>query len=131
MEGQKSHTYLDVHIKPRPPTLTLSLSSLYVCVFVCVCVCLVGPCPAASVRLLSPLEGRGFEFLAVSVDARRAGVQLDEELGELVLREHRLQEALQEHVDEPTVHGLVLEHVEDPEDAFPRGVRSDDVLQLV
>lgn len=81
--------------------------------------------------LLSPLEGRGFEFLAVSVDAWRAGVQLDEELGEFVLGEHRLQEALQENVDQPAVHGLVLKHVEDAEYAFSRGVRSDDVLQLV
>lgn len=82
-------------------------------------------------RLLSPLEGGGFEFLAIFLDARRAGVQLDKELGEFVLGEHRLQEALQENVDQPTVHGLVLKHVEDTEDAFSRGVRSDDVLQLV
>ena len=40
-------------------------------------------------------------------------MQLDKELGELVLGEHCLQEALQENVDEPSVHGLVLEHVED------------------
>lgn len=81
--------------------------------------------------LLSPLEGGRFEFLAVSVDAWRAGVQLDEELREFVLREHRFQEALQENVDQPAVHGLVLEHVEDAEDALSRGVRPDDVLQLV
>lgn len=49
--------------------------------------------------LLSPLERGGFESLAVSVNARRAGVQLDKELREFVLREHRLQEALQEYVD--------------------------------
>lgn len=63
--------------------------------------------------------------------ARRAGVQLDEELGELVLREHGLQEALQEDVDQPPVHGLVLEHVEDAQDTLPGGVGADDVLQLV
>lgn len=81
--------------------------------------------------LLSPLEGRGFEFLAISVYARRAGVQLDKELGEFILREHGLQEALQENVDETTVHGLVLKHVEDAQYALPRGVRPDDVLQLI
>lgn len=81
--------------------------------------------------LLSPLEGGSFEFVAVSVDARRAGVQLDKELGELVLREHGLQEALQEDVDQPPVRGLVLEHVEDAQDALARGFRADDVFQLV
>lgn len=58
-------------------------------------------------------------------------MQLDEQLGEFVLGKHRLQEALQEHVDQAAVHGLVLEHVEDPEYALPRGVRSNDVLQLI
>lgn len=58
-------------------------------------------------------------------------MQLDEQLGELILREHGLQEALQEHVHQAPVHGLVLEHVEDAEDALSRGVRSDNVLQLV
>lgn len=58
-------------------------------------------------------------------------MQLDEQLGELVLGEHGLQEALQEHVDQAAVHGLVLEHVEDAQDALPGGVRPDDVLQLV
>lgn len=81
--------------------------------------------------LLSPLERGAFDSLAVSVDARGAGVQLDEQLGELVLGEHRLQEALQENVDQAAVHGLVLEHVEDPQDALPGGVRPDDVLQLI
>lgn len=81
--------------------------------------------------LLSPFEGGGFEFLAISVNARRAGVQLDKELGEFVLREHRLQEALQENVDQSAVHGLVLKHVEDAEYALSRGVCSDDVLQLI
>lgn len=81
--------------------------------------------------LLSPLERGAFDSLAVSVDARRAGVQLDEQLGEFVLRKHRLQEALQENVDQAAVHGLVLEHVEDAQDALPGGVRADDVLQLI
>lgn len=63
--------------------------------------------------------------------AGRAGVQLDEQLGELELGEHGLQEALQEDVDQAAVHGLVLEHVEDAQDALPGGVRADDVLQLV
>ena len=70
-------------------------------------------------------------FLAVSVCAWRTGVQLDEELRELVLREHGLQEALQEHVDQPSVHGLVLKHVEYAKDALPRCVRTNDVLQLI
>lgn len=58
-------------------------------------------------------------------------MQLDKQLGKFVLGEHRLQEALQENVDQPTVHGLVLKHVEDTEYAFSRGVCADDVLQLV
>ena len=58
-------------------------------------------------------------------------MQLDKELRELVLREHGLKEALQEDVDQPAVHGLVLEHVEDAQDAFPGGIRADDVLKLV
>lgn len=65
------------------------------------------------------------------MDARRAGVQLDEQLGEFVLGKHRLQEALQENVDQAAVHGLVLEHVEDAQDALPGGVGADDVLQLI
>lgn len=63
--------------------------------------------------------------------AGRAGVQLDEQLGEFELGEHGLQEALQEDVDQAAVHGLVLKHVKDAEDALPGGVRADDVLQLV
>lgn len=63
--------------------------------------------------------------------AGRARVQLDEQLGEFELGEHGLQEALQEDVDQAAVHGLVLEHVEDAEDALPGGVRADDVLQLI
>lgn len=58
-------------------------------------------------------------------------MQLDEELGELALREHGLQEALQQHVHQPPVQLLVLEHVEDAQDAFTGGLRPDDVLQLV
>lgn len=58
-------------------------------------------------------------------------MQLDEELGEFVLREHGLQEALQEHVDESPVHGLVLKHVKDSEDALSCSVCSDDVFQLI
>lgn len=65
------------------------------------------------------------------MDAWRAGVQLDKELREFVLGEHRLQEALQENVDQPAVHGLVLKHVEDAENALSCGVRSNDVLQLI
>lgn len=89
------------------------------------------PAPRRLRALLSPLERGRLESLAVTVNARRAGVQLDKELGELVLREHGLQEALQEHVDQPAVHGLVLEHVEDAQDALPGGVGANDVLQLV
>lgn len=58
-------------------------------------------------------------------------MQLDEELGELVLRKHGLQEALQEHVDQPPVHGLVLKHVEDAEDPLSGGFCSDDVFQFI
>lgn len=58
-------------------------------------------------------------------------MQLDKELREFVLGEHRLQEALQENVDQPAVHGLVLKHVEDAENALSCGVRSNDVLQLI
>lgn len=81
--------------------------------------------------LLSPLERGAFDSLAVSVDARRAGVQLDEQLGEFELGKHRLQEALEEDVDQAAVHGLVLKHVENAEDALPGGVCADDVLQLI
>lgn len=81
--------------------------------------------------LLSPLERGAFDPLAVSVDARRAGVQLDKQLGEFILGKHGLQEALQENVDQAAVHGLVLEHVEDAQDALPGGVCPDDVLQLI
>lgn len=81
--------------------------------------------------LLSPLERGAFDSLAVAEDAGRARVQLDEELGELELGEHGLQEALQENVDQAAVHGLVLEHVEHAEDALPGGVCADDVLQLI
>lgn len=65
------------------------------------------------------------------MDARRAGVQFHKELRELVLRKHGLQKALQKHIDQPAIHGLVLEHVEDPQDALPRGVCPDDVLQFI
>lgn len=82
-------------------------------------------------RFLSPLERGAFDSLAVSVDARRARVQLDKQLGEFELGKHRLQEALQENVDQAAVHGLVLKHVENTEDALPGGVCADDVLQLV
>lgn len=58
-------------------------------------------------------------------------MQLDEELRELVLVEHGLQEALEEDVGQAAVKLLVLEHVEDPQDAFTRGIGPDDVLQLV
>jgi len=75
--------------------------------------------------------GGAFEFVGVCVDAWRTGVQLDKELGEFVLREHGLQEALEEHVDEPPVHGLVLKHIKDAEYALSCGVRSDDVLQFI
>lgn len=47
-------------------------------------------CHGGAARLLSPLGAAGLEFLAVSEDARRARVQLDEELRELVLGEHGL-----------------------------------------
>lgn len=58
-------------------------------------------------------------------------MQLDKELGELALREHGLQEALQQHVDQPPVQLLVLEHVEDAQDALACRLRPDDVLQLI
>lgn len=58
-------------------------------------------------------------------------MQLDEQLGEFELGEHGLQEPLQEHVDQAAVHGLVLKHVENAQDALPGGVGADDVLQLV
>lgn len=89
--------------------------------------------PLSSCRraFLSPLQRGAFEFLVVSVNAWRAGVQLDKQLREFELREHGLQEAFQEHVHEAPVHGLMLKHVEDAQDALPCGVRSDDVLQLI
>lgn len=103
-----THTYHHVHVKSasppplRPPFSLLALKSA---------------CASSRSRrlglFLSPLQRGGFEFLAVSVDARRAGVQLDKELGEFVLGEHCLQETLEENVDQPTVHWLVLEHVKD------------------
>lgn len=74
---------------------------------------------------------RSPQLLRVSLRALGAGVQLDEELGELALGEHGLQQALQEHVDQPAVQLLVLEHLEDAQDALAGGVRADDVLQLV
>lgn len=58
-------------------------------------------------------------------------MELLEELRKLVLREQRLQEALQKDVDQSAVQRLVLEHLEHTQDAFTRGVRSDDVLQLI
>lgn len=58
-------------------------------------------------------------------------MQLHEELGKLVLREQHLQEALDKDVDQPAVQRLVLEHVEDTQDALSTGVRPNDVLQLV
>lgn len=79
---------------------------------------------------LSPLL-QAADFLWVLEHARRAGVQLHEELGKLVLREQHLQEALDKDVDQPAVQRLVLEHVEDTQDALSTGVRPNDVLQLV
>lgn len=58
-------------------------------------------------------------------------MQLDKELREFVLREHGLQEALQEHIDESSVHGLVLKHVKDSQDALSCGICSNYVFQLI
>lgn len=58
-------------------------------------------------------------------------MELHEQIGELVLRKQGLQEALEKDVDQPPVQRLVLEHVEDTQDALARGVRPDDVLQLI
>lgn len=58
-------------------------------------------------------------------------MQLDEQLGELVLREHGFEKPLQEDVGQAAVQLLVLEHFKDPEDALACGFCPDDVLQLV
>lgn len=58
-------------------------------------------------------------------------MQLDEQLGELVLREHGFEKPLQEDIDQAAVQLLVLEHFKDPEDALARGFRPDDVLEFV
>lgn len=109
---------VDQHPPPPPPLLSSLLLSFQL--------------TSRRLRpLLSPLERGAFDSLAVSVDARRAGVQLDEQLGEFELGEHGLQEALQEDVDQAAVHGLVLKHVENAEDALSGGVCADDVLQLI
>ena len=92
----------------------------------------VGPPRPPALRRWAPSPFlRGPQLLRVSVRALGAGVQLDEELGELALGEHGLQQALQEDVHQPPVQLLVLEHLEDAQDALPGGVRADDVLQLV
>ncbi len=82
-----------------------------------------------SVRL-SPLVQAAW-FLWISEHARRARVELDEQLGELVLRKQGLQEALQKDAGQPAVQRLVLEHVKDAQDALACGFRPDDVLQLI
>lgn len=97
--GRAEITHTDAHTRAHTSTFTPSPSTLTLTLRFRVHVCLVGSCPRYLCPLLSPLERGGFEFLAVSVDAWRAGVQLDEELREFVLGEHRFQEALQENVD--------------------------------
>ncbi len=79
---------------------------------------------------LSPLV-QAAQFLWISEHARRAWVELDEQLGELVLRKQGLQEALQKDAGQPAVQRLVLEHVKDAQDALACGFRPDDVLQLI
>lgn len=114
-QAEVARTHLRVHV--NPPSLTPGAG--------------MTPFPVALLLFLSPLRRRAFEFLVVSVDAGRTGVQLHEELGEFVLRKHGLQEALQEHVHQPPVHGLVLEHVEDAEDPLSGGLCSNDVFQFI
>lgn len=125
MEGQQIHinAHPSIHNKHAPPT-TQTLESVFSAHILSCRLRRLLP-------LLSPLEGGAFDSLAVSVDARRARVQLDEQLGEFVLGKHGLQEALQENVNQAAVHGLVLEHVENAQDALPGGVCADDVLQLI
>ena len=85
----RNHTHTSTFTS-TPPYSHSQFSSLCVC---------SRPVSRRLGPLLSPLEGGRFEFLTIFVDAWRAGVQLDKELGEFVLGEHRLQEALQENVD--------------------------------
>lgn len=127
VEEWRGSTVTPAHL----PASSLSTAPIHPPTQLCSC---LFPLTSRRCRLrpvLSPLERGAFDSLAVSVGAGRARVQLDEQLGEFELGEHGLQEALQEDVDQAAVHGLVLEHVKDAEDALPGGVRADDVLQLI